>query len=81
MRQLIYKWSESDQAQELLQESTIKVNLPNMHKRATNVREILLKGSEDYLTILDRALLMNYFLLDAKIGRSKEALEFDRIGM
>ena len=81
MRQLIDKWSESDQAQELLQESTIKVNLPNMHKRATNVREILLKGSEDYLTILDRALLMNYFLLDAKIGRSKEALEFDRIGM
>jgi hypothetical protein len=81
MRQLIDKWSESDQAQELLQESTIKVNLPNMHKRATNVREILLKGSEDYLTILDRALLMNYFLLDSKIGRSKEALEFDRIGM
>ncbi len=33
------------------------------------------------MTILDRGLLNNYFLLDSKIGRSKEVLEFSRSEM
>ncbi len=44
-------------------------------------RDILIKGNDTYLTILDQGLLNNYFLLDSKIGRSKDVLEFSRSEM
>jgi len=77
IRTIIDQWAE-EQGQELQTMFRGKVTLQGCYQRVLKVIECFESASDSFTDILETQVFPNYHMLDLRIGRDKQVLEYGR---